>query len=129
MPQGWASCPSPDGTELIFTSPGRCGGEGSQFTLSNGILMHKCSKKRVCPKGGRNYYGVPLVIDSRCDVTESKFERNQGEFMDLMNVVYMFFSVSKQSINYTENRLVCELQSWTKLLRKLCFWTKLRSRV
>lgn len=77
LPQGWASCPSPDGTELIFTSPGRCGGEGSQFTLSNGILMHKCSKKRVCPKGGRNYYGVPLVIDSSCDVTESKFERTQ----------------------------------------------------
>ena len=73
--------------------------------------MHKCSKKRVCPKGGRNYYGVPLVIDSSCDVTESKFERTQGEFMDLMNVVYMFCSVSKQSINYTENRLVCELVS------------------
>ena len=77
IPQGQSPCPAADGTELIYSTG--CQGEGSQFILSNGILMHKCSNKKICPQGGNNFYGTPLVIDNSCEDTESKFERTEGK--------------------------------------------------
>ena len=78
IPQGQSPCPAADGTELIYSTG--CQGEGSQFILSNGILIHKCSNKKICPQGGQNFYGTPLVIDNSCDDTESKFERTEGKY-------------------------------------------------
>ncbi|XP_029206895.2 uncharacterized protein LOC114970596 isoform X2 [Acropora millepora] len=77
IPQGQSPCPAADGTELIYSTG--CQGEGSQFILSNGILIHKCSNKKICPQGGQNFYGTPLVIDNSCDDIESKFERTEGK--------------------------------------------------
>lgn len=78
IPQGRSPCPAADGTELIYSTG--CQGEDSQFILSNGILMHKCSNKKICPKGGFNFYGTPLVIDNTCEDTESKFERTERKY-------------------------------------------------
>ena len=79
-PQGISSCSPPDGTELLYRAPGQCQGTFDKFSLSpDGVLRHHCSGKKVCPKGGQAWYGVPLVIGGNCDIKQSKFERTSGK--------------------------------------------------
>ena len=75
-PQGLSSCPSADGTELLYRKQGQCQGASTKFILSpDGVLRHHCSRKKICPKGGKGGYGVALVISGNCDKEQSKFER------------------------------------------------------
>ena len=46
-----ASCQIPDGTGLIYKSPADCSKEYQKFVYDDGLLMHKCSGKYVCPQG------------------------------------------------------------------------------
>lgn len=74
-----ASCQVSDGTILIYKSPADCSKEYQKFIYDNGVLMHKCSGKYVCPRGGRVDWGANLVLSSNCDPENAKFERTPGK--------------------------------------------------
>ena len=46
-----ASCQIPDETTLVYKSPADCSKEYQKFIYDDGVLMHKCSGKYVCPRG------------------------------------------------------------------------------
>jgi len=46
-----ASCQIPDETALVYKSPADCSKEYQKFIYDDGILMHKCSGKYICPRG------------------------------------------------------------------------------
>lgn len=82
-----SSCQIPDGTKLVYKSSAECSKEYQKFIYDDGILMHKCSKKYVCPRGGRVDFGAELVIVSstgNCDPEDARFERTPG--MSLMHI-------------------------------------------
>lgn len=82
-----SSCQIPDGTKLVYKSSAECSKEYQKFIYDDGILMHKCSKKYVCPRGGRVDFGAELVIVSstgKCDPEDARFERTPG--MSLMHI-------------------------------------------
>ena len=46
-----ASCQIPEGTALVYKSPGDCSKDYQKFIYDDGVLTHKCSGKYVCPRG------------------------------------------------------------------------------
>ena len=46
-----ASCQIPDETALVYKSPADCSKEYQKFIYDDGVLIHKCSGKYVCPRG------------------------------------------------------------------------------
>ena len=66
----------PDGTKLIYhLSPNKdCNQPHMLFQyLSDGTLVHHCSKKKVCPSKDRKF----LILSSSCADEESKFYRTR----------------------------------------------------
>jgi len=74
-----ASCQIPDETALVYKSPADCSKEYQKFIYDDGVLIHKCSGKYVCPRGGRVDFGANLVLNSNCDPENARFERTPGK--------------------------------------------------
>ena len=76
-----AACSVPDDTTLLW-KPQRgdaCEEDFKQFKLGvDGVLIHHCSGKRVCPQDGATGNGAKIVISSKCSAEDSKFVRTTG---------------------------------------------------
>ena len=94
--------PSADGTQLVYSTSAGCQSAAAKFSLSQkGVLKQHSSGKKICPKGGRGGYGVPLVISHNCDETQSKFERTSGK-----RIIYSFVQPNNQRTNQLTKQLI-----------------------
>ena len=72
-------CQPPDGTILVLTKTKPCDQPFMQFTLSaDGTLKHHCSGKMVCPRKPAQGKRCELMISSKCQPQDAKFERTAG---------------------------------------------------
>ena len=72
-------CQPPDGTILVLTQTKPCDQPFMQFTLSaDGTLKHHCSGKMVCPRKPAQGKRCELMISSKCQPQDAKFERTAG---------------------------------------------------
>mgnify|MGYP001792384257 CR=1 FL=1 len=75
-----------------------CNEDYKQFRLtSDGVLLHHCSGKRVCPQG-RVGNGVNLVISSSCTEESSKFVRTKGIYIFRFFFVFFNATVSEMDV-------------------------------
>lgn len=73
------NCRPPDGTILVLTQTKPCNQPFMQFTLSaDGTLKHHCSGKMVCPRKPARGKRCELMISSKCQPQDAKFERTAG---------------------------------------------------
>ncbi|XP_020631475.1 uncharacterized protein LOC110068439 [Orbicella faveolata] len=69
-------CQPPDGTILVLTKSKPCDQPFMQFTLSaDGTLKHHCSGKMVCQRKPAQGKRCELMISSKCQPQDAKFER------------------------------------------------------
>lgn len=72
-------CQPPDGAILVLTKTKPCDQPFMQFTLSaDGTLKHHCSGKMVCPRKPAQGKRCELMISSKCQPQDAKFERTAG---------------------------------------------------
>lgn len=72
-------CQPPDGTILVLTKTKPCDQPFMQFSLSaDGTLKHHCSGKMVCPRKPAQGKRCELMISSKCQPQDGKFERTAG---------------------------------------------------
>ncbi|KAK3752647.1 hypothetical protein QZH41_000998 [Actinostola sp. cb2023] len=77
-----SGCSFSDGTELVYVnSPRDCSRKNQAFVYSdNGVLIHKCSEKFVCPNGNAdNLIGAKLVLSSKCTEDQATFLRTRAK--------------------------------------------------
>lgn len=73
------NCQPPDGTILVLTQKKPCDQPFMQFSLSaDGTLKHHCSGKMVCPRKPAQGKRCELMISSKCQPQDAKFERTAG---------------------------------------------------
>ena len=73
------NCNPPDGTVLVLAKVKTCDQPFMQFALkADGTLKHECSGKMVCPGSPPSGKGCELVISSKCQPQNAKFERTAG---------------------------------------------------
>ena len=74
------NCRPQDGTILVLTQRKPCDQPFMQFSLSaDGTLKHHCSGRPVCPRKPARGKNCELMISSKCQPQDSKFERTAGK--------------------------------------------------
>ena len=89
-----ASCQIPDETALIYKSPADCSKEYQKFIYDDGVLIHKCSGKYVCPRGllkvqifRTSVYTLPYLLFSIFGIYLCKYSFQYAIFLGLSTFV------------------------------------------
>ena len=113
-------CQPPDGTILVLTQTKPCDQPFMQFTLSaDGTLKHHCSGKMVCPRKPAQGKRCELMISSKCQPHDAKFERTAGMIskLDRSFVLHQNYPLTPRG-----SRGCSAVPSNTHRSRSLCYW-------
>lgn len=104
-----ASCQIPDETALVYKSPADCSKEYQKFIYDDGVLMHKCSGKYVCPRG---LLTIQISLSLLLSIVVVRYFEHHSTFTFYLGhfafafVFYYIMSNPKSEANYISN-LTC----------------------